>query len=212
LAVDHTLIFFDVDGVLINGFHHNPKYRRMWSENIHNDLGMSQDHLANYFKIYWPDVIVGRADLYDTMTAHLAATGYTMSAQIIIDYWLKNDAVINAKTWEIAAHWATLPHTTLYLATNQEKTRADYLWNILNFKSIFKEIFYSGKMGMTKDNPQFFHTINDQLSIDLDQTRVIYWDDSPTCIASAQKAGWSETILVDTPDAVERGQLIIKNL
>lgn len=204
-----TLIFFDVDGVLINGFHHNPKFCRMWSANIHNDLGITQDHLAQYFKTYWPDVIVGRTDLHKTMTAHLTATGYDIPAQSVIDYWLKNDAVIHTKTWDIAAQWAARPDTTLYLATNQEKNRADYLWHNLNFKSIFKDIFYSGKMGVAKDNPSFFQTINAQLSIDLTQTRVIYWDDSPSCIASANTAGWKETVLVDTPDAVERHQSML---
>ncbi len=207
-----TLIFFDIDGVLIDGYHHNPKYRRMWSENIHHDLGITQDHLSQYFKIYFPDVIVGRADLHDTMTAHLTAAGHTIPTQTVIDYWLSHDAVINQKSWNMAAKWAAQPNTTLYLATHQEKNRADYLWNKLNFKSTFKDMFYSGKMGLTKDNPAFFNAINDQLSIDLTQTRVIYWDDTPSCLASANAAGWSETVLVDAPDTVERHQSIIGNL
>ncbi len=201
-----TLIFFDVDGVLIHGFHHNPKYCRMWSADIHTDLGITQDHLGQYFKTYWSDVIIGRAHLHETMTAHLTATGYNIKAQTVIDYWLSHDAVINQKIWDIARAWAARENTALYLATNQEKNRADYLWHTLNFKSIFKDIFYSGKMGVAKNNPAFFQAINDQLSINLDQTRVVYFDDTPACLQSAREAGWHEVIEVSAPDAVERYQ------
>jgi FMN phosphatase YigB (HAD superfamily) len=33
-------IFFDVDGVLVDGFHFNPQYRKVWSANMQADLGI----------------------------------------------------------------------------------------------------------------------------------------------------------------------------
>jgi putative hydrolase of the HAD superfamily len=194
------LIFFDVDGVLIDGYHFNPRYCRLWTENIKTDLDIDPDEIKIFFKMNWSTIIVGQQDLMHALETFLLDLGSPVTAEEFKSYWFEHDAVVNARALALAKEWHKLPNTRIFIATNQEKYRAEYLWNQLKFGETFEDIFYSGQLGMAKDNPEFFETINRRLKVDLAYDNVVYFDDTPACLASARRAGWQHCMQVETAD------------
>ncbi len=150
-------IFFDVDGVLIDGYHYNAAHRKLWNINLEKDLGIPLQTMEIYFRENWADVLVGRKDLTRSLRDFLHNKGHHENASDVMTYWFEKDSKINPDTWEIVTRLHQKKNCALYLATNQEHQRAAYLWNILNFKSMFQDIFYSGAMGVTKKRSAVFH-------------------------------------------------------
>ena len=91
-----TYVLFDVDGVLINGYHAKPELRHCWDEHMERDLGVKrQDFYDHYISgVFVKEVLVGKANMLDTLSAVLPRIGYNGDAQDFIDYWLKNDSRI----------------------------------------------------------------------------------------------------------------------
>lgn len=188
-------IFFDVDGVLVEGYHHNPARRRWWHESIQADLGIDPALLQEkFFAVHFADVVTGRRSLADALEACRHDLGYEGDVHDIIAYWLEKDSKLNEDVMENVRALAALPHTRLYIATNQEENRADHLFRKLGLDAHFRDIFYSGKIGVTKRSPAFFHAVNTALGLDPARDAILFFDDTPECIESAAQAGWKGTV------------------
>ncbi|MFC1659277.1 HAD family hydrolase [Pseudomonadota bacterium] len=200
-----TKIFFDVDGVLIHGFHVKPELRRLWSENLSRDLGILQEDFEKHVvcSSNWTDVVEGRKSLENLLEEVLPYLNFKGSVQDIINYWVSNDSKIDKKLMELLyAIKQKNEKIEFYIATNQEHNRADYLWNNLRFKDIFEDIFYSAKMGMVKSNPEFFYSVNKQLGLK-DENNILFFDDSIKNVESAKLANWNAFEYETIKDFVE---------
>jgi putative hydrolase of the HAD superfamily len=90
------IILFDVDGVLIHGYHAREELRHYWDENIEKDLGVNREGFCALFTTpLWNEIVSGRKDLFMGLSEYLPQCGYHDDPQIVIDYWLKNDSNIN---------------------------------------------------------------------------------------------------------------------
>ena len=195
-------IFFDVDGVLINGYHANELYRRRWDENLERDLGIKPEDLKNaFFDRDFGDVVTGKKDLHKALSDILPEINFKGTAKTLVDYWLERDSVVNGSVLEIVASLKKNPAHRLFIATHQEKNRAHHLWHELGFKDYFEEIFFSGRMGVRKTDPEFFNLIEKELCLTEGDCLLI--DDDPVVIQSARNAGW-KTILFETADRLQQ--------
>ena len=186
-----TYIFFDVDGVLINGYHAKPELRHCWDEHIERAFGVKrQDFFEQYIsEVFVKEVLVGKADLHDTLSVVLPRIGYGGDAQNFIDYWLKNDARLNTALLEQVAKLAALPDVTLYIATNQEHNRAQYLMEDLGLKRYFNDIYYSARLGHMKPSPAYFAGIEADIGVEAGRD-IILFDDTQVVIDGANAFGW----------------------
>lgn len=192
-------IIFDVDGVLINGFHANEKFRNRWDENIEQDLGITKDDLTNhFFNKRFGDVLIGKRPLHETLDESLSDLKFDGTSQDIIDYWMKNDLNINHDVLDIVKQLNTM-ECDLYIATNQEYVRANYLWHNLGFNYYFHDIFYSAKIGHVKPEAEYFHYINDAIGSE----EIIFFDDHPQNIDVAKSCGWQAFLFNDISDLTD---------
>ena len=74
-----------------------------------------------------------------------------------------------------------------YLASDQEKYRAKYLYTNLGLNKYFIGAFFSCDLGCRKINPEFFKIIIKRLNIGTD--KIYYWDDDINNIQVAKKMG-----------------------
>lgn len=193
-------IFFDVDGVLIHGYHAQETYRRRWDEHLERDLGIKPEDLKNaFFDRSFAEVLVGKKDLHKALTDILPEIGYKGLVGTLVDYWLAHDSVVNEETLAIIRQLKTNPAHRLFIATHQEKNRANHLWHGLGFRDYFEEIFFSGRMGVRKTDPAFFNLIEKELC--LTEADCLLIDDDPDVIQSAIAAGW-RAILFETADGL----------
>ncbi|MGR6468795.1 HAD family hydrolase [Rhizobium sp. PAMB 3182] len=198
-------IFFDVDGVLIDGWHVRPELRRPWDATIEEDLGV--DRLALQRQLFageggaapMTDCITGRRDLADVLAEVLPRTGYRGSVGDFMRYWFEKDSNQNAAVFSLVKRLRALGGRQLFLATGQEHHRARYLWDDLKFSEHFDDLFYSAEIGFGKNDPRFFEAINDRLSIAMGE-RPLFFDDQRDICDIAIACGWDATEVTSADD------------
>lgn len=199
-------IIFDVDGVLINGFHANEQFRNRWDENLYDELGITQDDLTNhFFNKRFGDVLIGKRPLHEALNESLGDLKFNGTSQDIIDFWMKNDSNINYAVLDIVKKLNSAS-CDLYIATNQEHVRANYLWQHLGFKSYFKDIFYSARIGHAKPSLEYFVYINNAIGGE----DIIFFDDHPQNIDVAKSCGWQAYLFNEISDLT--GNPLIQSL
>jgi putative hydrolase of the HAD superfamily len=177
-------LMVDVDGVLIV---HPPGQR--WDDHLHRDLGLERDALGRaFFAVHWPDVELGRADLYDRLRPVLADIAPHLPAETLTAYWFDKDAVLDQ---DLLADLKAARETglSLHLATVQEHHRARYLWETLEFRERFDAIHYSADVGAKKPQPAYFEAVAGRTGFAPHEMRLI--DDRLANVEAAIAAGWS---------------------
>ena len=185
------MIFFDVDGVLIHGYHARPELRQCWDENLPRDFGIDREIFKQNFIMgpFVTQVLVGQKDLAEALNDFFTAKNLSISADRLIDYWLKNDSHINHDLLAVVKKLKQEENVRLFIATNQEHNRARYLMNNLGFGEYFDDIFYSARVGHLKPTAQYFEKIIEALAISTNDTPVLI-DDTPAVVHAARQLGW----------------------
>lgn len=192
-------VFFDVDGVLIHGYHANPALTRRWDENLLQDLGIDPERFSSEF-IYGPflgEVLSGHRAIVDVLDEVLPRLGFKGSSLTLLDYWMRNDSNVDVATFEIAKKLARHDDVSLYMATNQEHTRAMWIWLQLGFGQVFSDMFYAARMGVVKPDAAFFDRI--MAAIGPQDAPPLFFDDSPRVVDAANAYGW-EAVLFETDE------------
>jgi putative hydrolase of the HAD superfamily len=125
---------------------------------LQRDLHIDCERFQKEF-IFGPfvqQVIIGRVDLKEALTEHLPSLGFHGDPQIVLDYWLRNDARLNTELLQKVQILKRSAQVRLFIATNQEHHRAHYLMNDLKLGEYFEEIFCSARIGHLKPTAEFF--------------------------------------------------------
>jgi putative hydrolase of the HAD superfamily len=192
--VSDRALFFDVDGVVIHGFHARPEKRRRWDENLERDLGISPAEFSKRF-IEGPfvqQVLTGRTSLVQALEAALPGLGFKGSPLRLTDYWLRRDSQQNDPLLEAIRDLRTAGARRLYLATNQEHLRASHLWTALGLQAYFEDIFYSARLGVLKPSRDFFERI--ERVIGPQNEPPLFFDDSEEVVRAAVAYGWEGVV------------------
>ena len=197
-------IFFDVDGVLIAGWHAKPERRRRWDATLKADLGVDPDALqekffatpAGEFASLMHACVAGRLDLKEALAGVLPSLGYSGPVDAFVAYWLEKDSNLNLEILEIVKRLARCPGVELYVVTGQEHYRAGYLWNTLGFRDHFKDILYSARFGHLKGTAAFFASIDAMLGIGAGEAP-LFFDDQEEVVSLARDAGWDAYVFED---------------
>lgn len=210
-------LIFDVDGVLVHGYHAKPEFQIRWDETIDVDLGIDRQHFSDSFfaKDFSTNVIVGKKDLKGALAAWLATTDYRVSPEQIIAYWMSRDSNINNELLfciiQIRENRSTedggRPHPA-FVATNQEHHRARHLWETCGFKNYFDDMFYSARLGVVKPDTLYFQRVAEQ--VDFAGVQPLFFDDRIEVVEEARRHGW-EAVEYETIDDF-RGHPYIREL
>ena len=207
-------IFFDVDGVLIDGWHSRPEHRRPWDATIEQDLGLNALAFRETFfgaalsgGALFEACALGERDLKEALAEALPGVGYTGSVQAFIRYWFEHDSNVNSEVMAAVKVLAGYEDIELYLATGQEHHRAAYLWDELALNKHFKDMFYSARLGLSKNTPEFFLEVNRRLGI-ASTERPLLFDDSERVVESAREAGWDGVVFNTPADLVSHPRLV----
>ncbi|MXO65768.1 HAD-IA family hydrolase [Altericroceibacterium endophyticum] len=190
-------ILFDVDGVLIHGWHAKEEKRRRWDENLQTDLGIDPaEFTATFFPDIFPNqVLTGRISLISALEIWLSERSYDVSPMALISYWFAQDAVVNREMLPILEALSEHGAVRLCLATNQEHLRAAHLWQQVGFSSYFDDMFHAARLGAIKPDPAFFHAVDKRLGRQI--TPPLLFDDNEDVIAAAGRHGWEAILFED---------------
>jgi putative hydrolase of the HAD superfamily len=195
------IILFDVDGVLVHGYHTRPDLRKCWDENLQKDFEIDRERFKTEFiyDTFIKNVLTGKKNLQEELTSWLPTVGYQGSSQTFIDYWLRNDANINHDLIDRIKLLKASGQVRLFIATNQEHNRASYLMKEMGFADFFEDIFYSARIGAIKPDKAYFDWIAANLRLSPGQ-RPIFFDDTPKVVEAAQNYGWEAIEFEDASD------------
>lgn len=201
-------VFFDVDGVLIDGYHFRPEYRKCWHKNLKADFGIDPDYFSRTFFVdpFSNKVLMGTLDIKDALSDWLPDAGYTGDPQVFIDYWLEKDSTLNSRLIEKIKILKDSEKVRLFIATNQAHNRAEYLMKDLGLDQYFEDIFYSAKMGVMKPTREYFLYISQSLKLS-SNSKPILFDDTPNVIKTAQSLGWSAHEFINA-DSIYENQFV----
>ena len=186
LGTNLKALMVDVDGVLING---RPEDGRHWSTSLETDLGLRSELLQReFFDIYWNDIVVGRTGLMDHLPSVLQRIVPGISAEQLVAYWFAHDSQLNRDLLRDLTRLRA-GGIQVYLATNQERMRAEYLMETIGLAKHVDGIHYSAQLGAKKPDREFFDKVVSQMQIAANELLLI--DDSIGNITAAAEAGWN---------------------
>jgi putative hydrolase of the HAD superfamily len=201
-----TDVLFDVDGVLIHGYHANSAFSRHWDEHLEVDFGISRADFRDRFirAIFESEVLTGRLPLLDALRQVLPTLGHSGDPQKLIDYWMERDAALTPELLPYVERLHTSPNVRLFLATNQESVRANYLMNTMGLAKYFHDIFNSARLGVLKPDPRFFERVERLLDRPEKPT---FFDDREEVVEAARLAGW-DAHQFDRPEDLRKSQIV----
>ncbi len=182
-------VLFDVDGVLLDGFHERPEGLKRWDQFLASDLGIDPDLFASQFirPLYVPYVLTRQKSLANALEEALPALGFAGSPMDIIRAWMQRDTRTNGPLLDAIAR-LRLAGAHPYVVTNQEDIRANNLWMHLGFREMFVDILYSARLGAAKPDPAFFAGVDARLGPQAEPP--LFFDDYASIVAAATTHGW----------------------
>jgi putative hydrolase of the HAD superfamily len=196
-------VLFDVDGVLVHGYHARPERQIRWDERLLEDLGVDPERFRNEF-IYGPfvgEVVIGKLPLIEALDRVLPSLGYRGSPMQFASYWLSHDSHVNEPLVDLVRRLKTVGQCRLFIATNQDHMRAQWLWFTLGFGELFEDIFYSARFGTMKPSADYFDAI--EARIGPQDRPPLFFDDRVEIVEAARHRGW-DAVLYDTLEDCSR--------
>lgn len=147
------VLMMDVDGVLVSG---RPTDGRHLFAELEADLGLSPDRLREtFFTPFWEAIVTGREGLTERLAPVLAEIAPKVSCERLIAYWFENDSRVDQAVLSAVKRYRE-SGTPVFLATNQEHLRADYLMQRVGLAAHVDGIIYSAALGHRKPSAEFF--------------------------------------------------------
>lgn len=176
----------DVDGVLVSG---RPTDGRHLFAELENDLGLSPDRLREtFFSPFWEAIVTGREGLTERLAPVLAEIAPKVSAERLIAYWFENDSRVD-ETVLAAVKRYRQRGVQVFLATNQEHMRADYLMQQVGLGQHVDGIIYSAALGCRKPTAAFFDQAAEIAGAK--PADIVLVDDTLANVEGARQRGWN---------------------
>lgn len=183
-------ILFDADGVLING--------REFSFHLEKDYGITREITTPFFTGPFLECLVGKADLKEVLSPYIKEWGWKGSGDEFLEYWFKSEHIIDQ---DLIKYIQDLRKKGIkcYLATNQEKHRAQYMLDKMGFSTSFDKVYASSHLGHRKPDLEFFAKVMEDLG-NIQKEAVLFWDDTPSHIDAAKGFGINAEIYTTFED------------
>jgi putative hydrolase of the HAD superfamily len=173
-------ILFDADGVVAHA--------KMANVYFEETYGINKEITREFYRGPFSDCLVGKQDMYDVLPEYLVKWGWRKTAEEFVKEWFDYE---NSVDETLLSYVQMLRNKGIkcYVATNQEKYRADYMLKQMGFESSFDGLFASAHVGHKKPEPDFYKQILNKLEVK-DPDSVLFIDDSLENVEAAQKLGF----------------------
>ena len=174
-------VLFDADGVILF-----PR-KKDFSDILAEDYGVPLEQILPLFKNEFKDCRIGKADLKEVLNRkYLGSWGWKGSAEELLAYWWRSEGQLNKPVLGLIRELRE-KGIRGFLASNQEKYRAEHLLKTLKLEKLLDGAFFSCNMGVGKNNPAFFERILTDLKVKPEE--ILFWDDEEENVAVAKEVG-----------------------
>lgn len=173
------VLLLDGDGVTI-------KQHRYFSDMYAEKNNVPIEKITPFFKDKFSACQKGQADLKKEIEPYLKDWKWDRSADEFLKLWFETETQPDQEVLDFAQTLRS-KGITVYLATDQEKYRAEYMNNQLGFSKYFDGTFYSCDVGHRKSEKEYFEYILQDLKAS--PAEVAYLDDDKENIQIAKQLG-----------------------
>ena len=175
---------FDADGVLI-------KSDFFFSQRFSEKYKIPYEKIMPFFEKEFRDCVVWKSDLKTVILPYLKDWNWTWTLDEILQFWFENENKIEQKIIDIIKRLRNKWYKC-YLATNQEKYRAEYMQNVMKIFDIFDDVFISCNIWYKKPHLEFYQTVYESIlkNLDIRKDEILYIDDTKDNIDKAEYFGW----------------------
>lgn len=177
--IDKKILLLDMDGLVVIR-------DKVFSVRISEKLNIPLEKFLPFFKNEFQLCLVGKADLKSELKKYAPAWGWKNSVDELLKFWFDGEKEINHEVLDKALDLRKKGYQ-IYLVTNNEKYRVDFLWNKIGLKKYFDGMFSSAEVGLKKPDPKFYLKVLEILKVTPDQ--VIFMDDDEGNVESAKEIG-----------------------
>ena len=177
------VLLVDVDGVLVVP-------PRLFSHIYAEENSMGAAQIEPFFHGVFREATIGKADLKELIAENRDVWNWSGDPAALLERWFEAENHIDQTLLAILVKLRQIG-ILVYLATDQEKYRADYLRRVM-FPDDFDGMFVSCELGITKASPKYFEVVLAKLQQqypDLMAEDVMFIDDREANIESARIAG-----------------------
>lgn len=187
---DIKTLLLDADGVLIRA--------EMSSRYFEEKYGIQHETTVGFYRGPFQDALVGKLDMYNMLPQYLQEWGWQKTPQDFVQEWFDYENKVDRK---IVDYLQTVRQKGIkcYVATNQERHRAQYMLDHMGFANDFDGLFASAHLGEKKPDQAFFASVLERLNIE-DKSSVLFWDDDQPNIGGAREFGINAEFYTDFND------------
>ncbi len=172
-------ILFDADGVLL-------KAQRYFAEVAAEKYNLPIEKIAPFFQGQFQKCQTGEVDLKESLPEYLSAFQWPKSLEEYLAEWFESGTIIDESVLTCVEELRS-KGIKCYLATDQEKYRAEYVKNNLGLSTKLDGLFFSCDLKSTKSDTKFFSQIIERLGIEPSQ--IMYFDDDLKNVKVSQSVG-----------------------
>lgn len=188
-------ILIDLDGIVVSG------KKKKFSERMATEYGVDIEKIIDFIRNEYSLCKIGKADLRKVLEQHLEEWNWPGTAEDLMKYWFHGETEINKLVVSTITQLRKRG-IKCYIASDNEKYRADYLMNALGLNPLFDGTFFSFELGYRKPDPEFFAIVLDKLA-PIKPDEVMLWDDKETNLVQARKLGIQTRLYTTDTDFVE---------
>lgn len=175
----YNAILFDADGMTL--------ISKRFSEQIQKDYGITWDKMKPFFDGPFQQCKLGKADLKEELAKVIGDWGWKGTVEELVSYWFGIGSTPNPEIVAIAKELRS-HGVKCFLATNQEKYRAEYLRDVVGLKDVFDDLLVSADFGHMKDEVAYFEEAYKRLNVPKES--VLFIDHEEKNLKAAKEFGF----------------------
>ncbi|MBI5529921.1 MAG: hypothetical protein HY918_00260 [Candidatus Doudnabacteria bacterium] len=176
-------LLLDCDGLIIK----RDKYfsQRLSSEkNIKLDLNKIKDFFEGVFLL----CEIGEKDLKEELAKVISDWGWPGTLEEMLEFWFSGEKALDNEIVEYIQN-LRLKGIKVYVATDQEKYRTNYLWNEAGLKNFLDGMLSSADIGFLKNDINFWAEVSKILPAHK-KDEILFWDHELHKIDAAKSFGY----------------------
>ncbi|KKS26021.1 MAG: HAD-superfamily hydrolase, subfamily IA, variant 3 [Parcubacteria group bacterium GW2011_GWC2_42_6] len=174
--------------------------RKRFGNRLAEEFNIPYEKILPFFKKEFATCVKGKADLKKEIIKYFSDWGWTDSAEALLSNWLSGTKA-NENILEIIDQLRE-NKINCYLVSDQEKYRAEYITQELNFKNRFDKCFFSCDLGFRKIERDFYSEVLKQIKVS--PPEVVFWDDDEKNLNVAKGFGIQAELYVDFDDFIKK--------
>lgn len=199
------IILFDADGVLIRPpYYFSKELEKRGYKN-------AESILKTYYKIDVKSCNEGKSDANEVISPYLKKFGWEGTAYDYFNQLFEFESKYLDEDLMLLIRQFQNKNIPCFLCTDQEKNRAEFLLNEMNFKNIFDGYFMSCDVGYRKCEDGFWLYVIDQLNkknSNIKTEEIIFFDNDKENIDVALKFG-IQAILFKNKEQFEKDYIAL---